>query len=1125
MAQVNDLLVLGKANFLNEITSSQLLRAFGGIALDSSTEQSTSLEYVLGIKPFASGGNVMWSNVSDFANVMRLNASGNWGINISGTAAKATADASGNTITTTYAKVKAYNDMIHSTNEYTFASSAYSGAIWLNYRTASGSTDGDITAYNFGNGKGGTAGVTLVAESFQGALKGNANSATYTSNVRITATNPSTATTYNIPFVTGIAADTNYTVRGNESLRYKTLEGTTTTEGYGRLYLGNSTGSGTAGNKSGGILIYSSGTSYQLLLAHPSAANGDTAASSRTTYLRDYGATAYLVATTTRNAVGSVSLPVYVNTSGKVTACTASSVFSAFSSATNTLSITVAGQTRTASAVNSVSNTWAAGTASEGPSITTTVNGVAGTAVRIPVATNAVCGATKVWKASDCTEYTDDTYALTCAAVQKSFNYFGWALRSRGTQFSDASITDLGTKIDRGNYYANNSTAAAAISNGPTVSSGYRLIEQEGYNGTGNGYGRRFAFNSGNHFYYQVETATRGTWNAWRQLVHQTANTAVGSGTKPTYVTADGTLSASASTVGSSTRPMYLKEGVMTQVSYVGTAYGGTGLTSFTANRMLYTSSASAIGQAHFVNASKVAINYTSEPSYNFYVSGTGYFTGDTSIAGKLIMTGNIAYTNGGNQYDIIRFVTGDVNGAGVVIGGGGTAIFGSGESAYNFQSSSGANISGATETTYITSDNTIEFYTNCQTIANRVGVILNGSRQFYPSANATGSLGTENYKWGSIWTSGTVTANKLKISNTSGVSHIEFSRESHNYIHAPSSAGTIALCANATLSLANSGLVVTNTAVHPGANKTFTLGTSSYYWGNTYVGQIYQSAGAGLTMNYNSTDYSVLVNYNNGNTGMNAAGAGLYLGYTNTNGVYFGGSGSWATINSSGITTSGIIAKAAIRLQNTSISKGTAPSESTGSYISFNDKNGVAAANRIGMIYSYLDSSNVSHMRLYAYKPVASSTDTSYLDLTYANGGATYAYYSGGYLQVKRLIATATADAAYDAANAVALITGDSAGTHLEFDGNEIFAKTSGTTAGTLYLQSGSGNVEIASGGQTTVGTKAVFKNDAAGGFNFAGRIDVGCLLLTNTGWTGYGTGDPSGVTAVKGRVYFKLI
>lgn len=98
MAQVNDLLVLGKANFLNEITSSQLLRAFGGIALDDSTEQSTALEYVLGIKAFTSGGNVMWSSVNNFANVIRLNASGNWGINISGLAAKTTMLATARTI-------------------------------------------------------------------------------------------------------------------------------------------------------------------------------------------------------------------------------------------------------------------------------------------------------------------------------------------------------------------------------------------------------------------------------------------------------------------------------------------------------------------------------------------------------------------------------------------------------------------------------------------------------------------------------------------------------------------------------------------------------------------------------------------------------------------------------------------------------------------------------------------------------------------------------------------------------------------------------------------------------------------------------------------------------------------
>ena len=46
-------------------------------------------------------------------------------------------------------------------------------------------------------------------------------------------------------------------------------------------------------------------------------------------------------------------------------------------------------------------------------------------------------------------------------------------------------------------------------------------------------------------------------------------------------------------------------------------------------------------------------------------------------------------------------------------------------------------------------------------------------------------------------------------------------------------------------------------------------------------------------------------------------------------------------------------------------------------------------------------------------------------------------------------------------------------------------------------------------------------------GGFNYKGRADVGCLCLTNTNWTGYGTSDPesAGYDKVTGRVYFKLI
>lgn len=37
--------------------------------------------------------------------------------------------------------------------------------------------------------------------------------------------------------------------------------------------------------------------------------------------------------------------------------------------------------------------------------------------------------------------------------------------------------------------------------------------------------------------------------------------------------------------------------------------------------------------------------------------------------------------------------------------------------------------------------------------------------------------------------------------------------------------------------------------------------------------------------------------------------------------------------------------------------------------------------------------------------------------------------------------------------------------------------------------------------------------------------RCDTGCLLLTNADWTGYGTADPSSLTAVTGRVYFKIV
>ena len=62
---------------------------------------------------------------------------------------------SGHNHDSTYAKLAAHNNLTASGNEFTFASNAFSGGIYINYRTAGGS-NGNITQYILCNGKGGT---------------------------------------------------------------------------------------------------------------------------------------------------------------------------------------------------------------------------------------------------------------------------------------------------------------------------------------------------------------------------------------------------------------------------------------------------------------------------------------------------------------------------------------------------------------------------------------------------------------------------------------------------------------------------------------------------------------------------------------------------------------------------------------------------------------------------------------------------------------------------------------------------------------------------------------------------------------------------------------------------------
>lgn len=88
----------------------------------------------------------------------------------------------------------------------------------------------------------------------------SANAST-SSNIYSTTTNPSSGTTYYIPFHSG-ASTYNKSLLNNDGLRYWTKEGTTNDVGVGELGLGNSISSGTAGNKRGMIYMYGTSSGY-----------------------------------------------------------------------------------------------------------------------------------------------------------------------------------------------------------------------------------------------------------------------------------------------------------------------------------------------------------------------------------------------------------------------------------------------------------------------------------------------------------------------------------------------------------------------------------------------------------------------------------------------------------------------------------------------------------------------------------------------------------------------------------------------------------------------------------------------------------------------------------------------
>lgn len=241
------------------------------------------------------------------------------------------------------------------------------------------------------------------------------------------------------------------------------------------------------------------------------------------------------------------------------------------------------------------------------------------------------------------------------------------------------------------------------------------------------------------------------------------------------------------------------------------TQYGGTGNSSFTANRVIYSNTATKLASGsittdgnYLSNISYLSVNTGHQTSYKLYVNGNTLITGgllkitnnnNTLTIGSynpsfthiynsaniafilnnslLTTTGNlgsetypwnnlyIGKTGTKNIYyvgskatnSMIRFLdnTSDAYGNGISIGGGGAVVIGAGESAISMS------VSADTETLYLLSDGAINVEAHGDTIANRIGFQVDTSGNIIPVKAETGNnnvqnIGSSSYKWANIY-------------------------------------------------------------------------------------------------------------------------------------------------------------------------------------------------------------------------------------------------------------------------------------------------------------------------------------------------------------------------------------
>lgn len=103
------------------------------------------------------------------------------------------------------------------------------------------------------------------------------------------------------------------------------------------------------------------------------------------------------------------------------------------------------------------------------------------------------------------------------------------------------------------------------------------------------------------------------------------------------------------------------------------------------------------------------------------------------------------ANTKSFNQ-DIIAAYDAPGGGYGIdlVIGGGATTVIGAGESAAAMRSVGAS----ANKNLYLAADANVFLYSNCDSIGNRRYAVFDTSRNFYPDADSSGSIGVSNKRW-----------------------------------------------------------------------------------------------------------------------------------------------------------------------------------------------------------------------------------------------------------------------------------------------------------------------------------------------------------------------------------------